>query len=69
MLWNRLKHGDRLVIRCACGQEHEVAHDGKQVGVKSIGTVVLFAIKRLTKRRKSRRCNQRRQSGDGMAAM
>lgn len=54
MLWNRLKHGDRLVIKCTCGQEHQIAHSKRSIGWFGIGMAeVRRTVKRLTRSIKS----------------
>lgn len=53
MLWNRLKSGDRLVIRCACGQEHQIEKRGKTLGLITLAAIeVRRAVKRFARRGK-----------------
>ena len=54
MLWNRLKSGDRLVIRCACGQEHQIEKRGKTLGLITVAIVeVRRAVKRFKRGKKA----------------
>lgn len=54
MLWNRLKSGDRLVIRCACGQEHQIEKRGKTLGLITVAMVeVRRAVKRFKRGKKA----------------